>query len=79
MNFEGIGRFIYGAARYGADLVDVTDWMADDLGAARLIPGDDDAMRDLFSAFFAKHHDNGALRENYERFMDKLKNRLPKN
>jgi len=76
MNFEDIGRFIYGAARYGGDLVDVMDWMADDVGAARLAPGNDDAMRDLFSTFFAKYQDNDALRENYERFIDVLKNRL---
>ena len=76
MNFEDLGRFIYGAARHGGGLEDVTDWMADDSGVARLIHEDEDAMRTLCRAFFAKYQDNDALRENYEHFMEALKNRV---
>ena len=78
MNFDIMGRFIYGAARYGGGMVEVANWMADDLGVARLIPGDDDTTRGLYTAFFAKYQDNDALRENYERFMAVLKNGQPK-
>ena len=75
MNYDGMGRFIYGAARFGGDLTDVTDWMADDLRMARPLPDDDDARRDLYLAFFAKYADRDALRENFDRFMTLLKNR----
>lgn len=75
MNVDAMGRFIYGAARFGGKLQDVTDWIADDLGASRLPAGDDDATRGLWDAFFAKHADNNALRENYERFISMLRNR----
>ncbi len=77
MNFEGMGRYIYGAARFGGDLVDVADWMADDLGVARPQPGDDDAARGLYGPFFAKYADPDALRDNFERFMTVLKSRPP--
>lgn len=76
MNFEGVGRFIYGAARHGG-LEELTDWMADDLGVARPLPDDDSAESELHRAFFAKYTDQDALRENFERFMVFLKNHPP--
>jgi hypothetical protein len=77
MNFDGLARFIYGAVRHGGDGTDVTDWMADDLGVARLPLGDDSTARELYSAFFAKYADTDSLRENHERFITMLRDRPP--
>jgi hypothetical protein len=79
MNFDGMGRFIYGAARFGGDMQDVNDWMADEVGVARPAAGDDDATRGLWQAFFAKYPDNESLQANHERFMSALKSRPQKN
>ena len=75
MNFEDVGRFIYGAHRYGAGPMDVENWMADDLGVARLQPDDDCARGELFAAFFAKHDCSEKLEENYARLLATLKSR----
>ena len=77
MNFDGMGRYIYGACRFGGDMGDVRDWMADDLGVARPQSEDDDAARGLYEAFFAKYADLDALRDNHERFMAMLMSRPP--
>lgn len=79
MNHDGMGRFIYGAARFGGDMQDVDDWMADEVGVACPAPGDDDARRGLWRAFFAKYPDNASLQASHERFMSALKSRPPKN
>jgi hypothetical protein len=78
MNFEGIGRFIYGAARYGGDMDDVKNWIADDLEMPCPAPGDDSAALGMYRAFSAKYPDDDSLRESYERFMEVLKSRSMK-
>jgi len=77
MNFDGMGRFIYGAHRFGGDGDDVVNWMADDLGMPRPRSADDDGARELYQAFFAKYANVDALRDNHERFMNMLSNRPP--
>jgi hypothetical protein len=75
-NYESLGRFIYGSCRYGGGLAEVVNWMADDLGVARLDPGDDLAVAGLFSTFLAKYADADEIAENYARFMESLKEAL---
>ena len=75
MHYDAMGRFIYGAHRYGGKGADVERWMADDLGIAAPAPGDDAATGALFQAFFAKHTSQEQLQENHARFMESLKNR----
>lgn len=75
MQFEAIGRYIYGAARFGGKMDDVERWMADDLGVTRPQPEDSEAKRGLWSAFFAKYSTADALQENHARFMEMLRNR----
>jgi len=77
MNFDGIGRYIYGAVKFGGNLDDVKAWMADDLGKAHLHSEDDQVTRELCAAFFAKYNDIDALSENHKRFMQAMKNRQP--
>lgn len=75
INYEGIGRFIYGSCRNGGDLAEVVNWMADDLNVPRPSPNDDLAVTELYSVFFAKYVRNDELQENYARFIETLKNR----
>lgn len=75
MDYEAMGRYIYGAARHGGKLADVERWMADDLGAARPAAGDDTAKGALYQAFFAKHASPQQLQDNHARFMTSLQNR----
>jgi len=77
MNFDGVGRYIYGAIKFGGNLDDVKAWMAEDLGKAHLHVEDDEVTRELYEAFFAKYRDMDALVENHGRFMQVLKNRPP--
>ena len=74
-NYEGIGRFIYGAYRYGGTGKDVENWMADDLGVARPDPDMDEIKGELYTAFFAKHPDIDELQANYDRFIESLSSR----
>jgi hypothetical protein len=74
-NYEGIGRFIYGAYRHGGTGTDVENWMADDLGLARPDPDSDDVKGELYTAFFAKHTDIDELEANYARFIESLNSR----
>lgn len=71
--YERIGKFIYGACRYGADVSDVRNWMADDLGIARPTTDDEPAQRALYTAFFAKYVSDDALQANHDRFIETLK------
>ncbi|MCC2974201.1 energy transducer TonB [Massilia sp. IC2-476] len=75
MRYEAIGRYIYGAARFGGDMDAVERWIADDLGVARPQPGDSEAMNGLWTAFLDKYPTPEALQENHARFMEALKNR----
>jgi hypothetical protein len=75
MNFEGVGRFIYGAQRLGAGPMDLENWMADDLGVARPEPDDESANGKLFTAFFAKYDCSEKLQENFGRFVEMLQSR----
>jgi hypothetical protein len=77
-NYEVIGRFIYGAARYGGDMNDVKNWIADDLEMPCPAPGDDSAALGMYRAFSAKYLDDDSLRESYERFMEVLESRSVK-
>ena len=75
MNYEEIGDFIYGACRNGAASMDIENWMADDLGLARIQAGDDVAAGNLMTVFFVKYHDSEKLQANYGRFVEAIKNR----
>ncbi|MCY0916434.1 hypothetical protein [Massilia antarctica] len=71
--YERIGKFIYSACRYGADVSDVYNWMANDVGVARPDTGDEFALRELCTAFLAKHISDDELNANYERFVEAIK------
>lgn len=75
LEYEAMGRYIYGAARFGGDMADVTRWMADGLGVAAPDPGDAEGMRGLWRAFFARHPTREALQHNHAAFLDSLKQR----
>lgn len=74
-DYERIGKFIYGASRYGADKADMVNWMADDLGITRPDTEDDLATASLYAAFAAKYGSDEEFQENCERFFEKLKSR----
>lgn len=74
MNYEQVGKFIYGAYQNGAAAMVLENWMADDLGIARLEAGDDVASVNLMTTFFAKYSDKEQLQESYDRFVSTLKN-----
>ena len=77
MNYEHIGRFIYGAHRLGGSTDDLENWMADDLGVPRLPAGDEHSARlgEIYRAFFTKYAGDEELQENYTQFMETLKKR----
>ncbi|MCC7703012.1 hypothetical protein IGS59_12210 [Janthinobacterium sp. GW460P] len=75
MNYQKVGKFIYGAYRNGALPMDIENWMADDLGVARIQAGDDVAAANLMSAFFSKYDGSEKLQANYERFVEALNSR----
>ena len=75
MNYEQVGKFIYGAYQNGAAPMDLENWMADDLGVARLEAGDDTASANLMTLFLAKYSNKEQLQESYDRFVSILKNR----
>jgi hypothetical protein len=75
-NYEGVGRFIYGAYRHGGTGKDVENWMADDLSVARPDPDTDEVKGELYRAFFAKHADIDELQANYDRFVESLNSRI---
>jgi len=74
-HYEAMGRYIYGAARFGGDLADVMRWMADDLGVEAPGPDDADGMRGLWRAFFARYPTREALQQNHARFLDSIRHR----
>lgn len=69
LKYEAIGRYIYGAARFGGKKDAVERWLADDLGQACPQEGDDEGVRALWDAFLAKYPTLDALQENHARFM----------
>jgi hypothetical protein len=73
--YERIGKFIYSACRYGADVSDVHNWMADDLGVERPNAEDKVARGELYTAFFAKHVSDDAFQANHECFVEAIKSR----
>jgi hypothetical protein len=73
--YERIGKFIYSACRYGADISDVHNWIADDLGIPRPTTDDQLALRELYTAFFAKHLSDDDFQANYGRFVEAMKSR----
>lgn len=73
MNYEQVGKFIYGAYQNGAVPMDLENWMADDLGVDRLEVGDDLAAVNLMTSFFAKYSNKEQLQESYDRFVRTLK------
>lgn len=74
MTYEAMGRYIYGAYRYGGNGADVARWIADDLGVAAPAPGDAAAVGALFQTFLAKYS-REQLQENHARFMAFLQQR----
>ena len=75
LNYEAIGKFIYGAHRNGCGPSDMENWMADDLGVPRAAPGDEQAASALSAAFFTKYDKPEQLEANYARFIEMLKTR----
>lgn len=73
VKYERIGRFIYGAGRYGGDTADVCNWMAGDLGIVSPGVGDDAAQASLQAAYFAKYLSDKQFQESYQRFMEMMK------
>lgn len=74
-DYECIARFIYTAYRYGGDMSDVHNWMADSLGIARP-PTDGEAVpTDLYAAFFARYAGGDMVHANYQGFVDMLRQR----
>lgn len=75
VDFEAMGMYIYGAARSGGDMADVTRWMADELGVDAPQPDHAEAMRGFWLAFFARYPTREALQQNHARFLDSLRRR----
>jgi hypothetical protein len=73
--YERIGKLIYSACRHGADVSDVRNWMADDLGVARPTAGDEPAQRALYTAFFAKYVSDDEFQANHARFIESMRAR----
>ncbi|MET0856581.1 MAG: hypothetical protein ABWY27_07520 [Telluria sp.] len=69
MNYDGFGRFIYGACRYGGNEADVVNWMADELGVARPSVEDEPAKYGLYDAFLTRYCCAGELEDGFTRFM----------
>lgn len=72
IKYERMGKFIYGACRHGGDLVDVYNWMADDLGITRPSEADDAAQASVQAAYFAKYVSDKEFDENHRRFMEMI-------
>lgn len=75
IKYERIGKFIYSASRFGADISAVHSWMADDLVVARPNINDAVAQHDLYTAFFDKYVRDDDFQENHGRFVESIKNR----
>lgn len=73
VKYERIGRFIYGAGRYGVNIVDVYNWMAGELGVASPDEGDDAAQAGLQAAYFANYLSDEQFQESHQRFMEMMK------
>jgi hypothetical protein len=74
-DYERIGKFIYGACRYGAGETDIRNWVADDLGIVLINPNDDRLWGPLYTAFAAKYNSDDEFQANLERFLEVLKRR----
>ena len=74
-NYEQIGRFIYTAYRYGGDISDVHNWMADALGIARPAMAIGTVPKDLYDAFFTRYANGDDFQANYGHFIEKMKAR----
>lgn len=75
VKYERIGKFIYSASRFGAEISAVHAWMADDLVVARPDINDIVAQRDLYTAFFDKYVREDDFQESHGRFVESIKNR----
>lgn len=75
VKYERIGKFIYSASRFGAEISAVHAWMADDLVVALPDINDTVAQRDLYTAFFDKYVREDDFQENHERFVESIKSR----
>lgn len=73
-NYEGMGRFIYGAYRHGGTGIDVENWMANDLGLPHPDPNGD-SKGSMYAAFFAKYRDIDELQAKYAEFIKSLNSR----
>jgi hypothetical protein len=69
MSYDGFGRFIYGAFRYGGNEADVVNWMADELGVARPSVEDEPAKYGLYDAFLSQYCRAEELEDSFTRFM----------
>jgi len=75
IKYERLGKFIYSTYRHGADISDVQQWMADDLGVVRPDVPDSIASNKLYAEFFARNVSDEAFHANLEHFLDTVKNR----
>lgn len=73
--YERIGKFVYSACRYGADVSDVNNWMAGDLGVAHVPTGDGLAQQELYAAFFSKYVSDDEFQATHGRFVEAIKSR----
>jgi hypothetical protein len=69
LKYDRLGKLIYGAHRHGGDIVDVYNWMADELQRLHLSDGDDDAHVRLQADYFAKYVSDEQFSDSYQRFM----------
>lgn len=70
VKYERVGKFIYGACRYGGNMTDVYNWMADELGMAHPGEGDEAAQASLQDGYFAKYASDAQFLESHQRFMN---------
>jgi hypothetical protein len=73
VKYERIGRFIYGAVKYGGDTADMYNWMAGELGNVSPGESDDAAQASLQAAYFAKYVSDEQFQESHQRFMEMMK------
>jgi len=73
VKYERIGKFIYGAHRYGGDMADVYNWMADALGLPR--PIDEAAQASTLDAYLSEYASDNQFDDNHQSFIEMMKRR----
>ena len=73
--YRRIGKFIYGAVRYGGGMADIHKWMSDDLNVQCPDADHGPAASALYQKFFAKYENDEAFEVNLHSFLEALKHR----